>query len=259
MADKGGYIGRNPGDSAVTISRQTNEPTGVQTSFNFLSQYTPGLLDVYVNGVRQIDITDYSATDGSTISLTSAANIGDVLEFVAYKAFNVGNIVSTSGNFTVGNNLTVNGFISAGSSVTAASFHGDGSGLTNVGMDTSVINSNTIDTGSINITGLTTTTNQIEIRSTDATPGRVDLYCEVSNAHYARIQAPPHAEYSGNVVSILPKISGDLIAGDTSSPIDQSVNTTGIITAASFVGSGANLTNLNIPAGFSELDAALFN
>jgi hypothetical protein len=37
------------------------------------------------------------------------------------------------------------------------------------------------------------------------------------------------------------------------------INITGIVTATSFVGSGANLTNLNIPAGFNELDAALFN
>lgn len=33
----------------------------------------------------------------------------------------------------------------------------------------------------------------------------------------------------------------------------------GIVTASSFVGSGASLTNLNIPASFNELDAALFN
>ena len=48
------------------------------------------------------------------------------------------------------------------------------------------------------------------------------------------------------------------------------VNVTGIITAtnvsagssvtaSTFHGSGAELTNLNIPEGFSELDAALFN
>jgi hypothetical protein len=33
----------------------------------------------------------------------------------------------------------------------------------------------------------------------------------------------------------------------------------GVVTATSFYGSGANLTNLNIPAGFNELDAALFS
>ena len=50
-----------------------------------------------------------------------------------------------------------------------------------------------------------------------------------------------------------------------------SVNATGIITASSFSGAasgltgalpaldGSALTNLNIPAGFTELDAALFN
>ena len=31
------------------------------------------------------------------------------------------------------------------------------------------------------------------------------------------------------------------------------------VTASTFHGSGAELTNLNIPEGFSELDAALFN
>jgi hypothetical protein len=35
--------------------------------------------------------------------------------------------------------------------------------------------------------------------------------------------------------------------------------TVGVITATSYYGSGANLSNLNIPSGFNELDAALFN
>ena len=41
--------------------------------------------------------------------------------------------------------------------------------------------------------------------------------------------------------------------------VTNALNVTGVITATSFEGSGANLTNLNIPAGFTELDAALFN
>ena len=49
MADKGGYIGRNPGDSAVIIARQNYSPTGVQTDFTFNSGYTPGYVDVYIN------------------------------------------------------------------------------------------------------------------------------------------------------------------------------------------------------------------
>jgi len=46
--------------------------------------------------------------------------------------------------------------------------------------------------------------------------------------------------------------------GLTGSPDIAVTNiTAGIVTATSFLGSGSNLTGL--PAGFTELDAALFN
>ena len=109
MADRNGYIGRAPGDSSVVIARQSFEPTGIQTNFTFSSGYTVGYLDAYFNGVRLIEANDYTATDGSTVGLTTYAVSGDVLEFVAYKAFNAANVTNASGNFTVGNDLTVSG------------------------------------------------------------------------------------------------------------------------------------------------------
>ena len=84
MADRGGYIGRNPGDSSVIIARQTFEPTGIQTNFTYSSGYTVGYLDAYLNGSRLIEATDYTATDGSVVGLTSYANNGDVIECIAY-------------------------------------------------------------------------------------------------------------------------------------------------------------------------------
>ena len=39
MADRSGYIGRAPADSAVTVARQTFSPTGVTTDFTFASGY----------------------------------------------------------------------------------------------------------------------------------------------------------------------------------------------------------------------------
>ena len=107
MADKTGYIGRNPGDSSVTIARQTYTPTSNTTEFSFNSGYTVGLCDVYLNGVKLIDVRDYDANTGSTVGLTSAAVSGDIVEIIAYKAFNLGQVNSTSGNFTVGSNLSV--------------------------------------------------------------------------------------------------------------------------------------------------------
>ena len=87
--DRNGYIGRAPADSSVIVARQVFSPSGVTTDFTFTSGYTPGYLDLYLNGSRLIEGTDYTATDTSTISvLNGGADGGDVIEAVAYKAFN---------------------------------------------------------------------------------------------------------------------------------------------------------------------------
>ena len=91
MADRNGYIGRAPGDSSVVVSRQIFNLTGSTTNFTYASGYTPGYLDLYLNGTRLIEGQDFTASDTSTIILLSAAINGDVLEAVAYKAFNLAN------------------------------------------------------------------------------------------------------------------------------------------------------------------------
>ena len=48
-------------------------------------------------------------------------------------------------------------------------------------------------------------------------------------------------------------------AGTGAPTFQAGVIVTGVATATSFDGDGSALTNLNIPAGFNELDAALFN
>ena len=104
-----GYIGRSPGDAAITVAREVFEPSGVQTSFTFAAGYTPGYMDVFLNGVKLLEARDYEAGNGSTVGLSSYAVSGDVLELVAYKAFDVGNVETAGGNFSVGENLTVTG------------------------------------------------------------------------------------------------------------------------------------------------------
>ena len=89
MADRNGYIGRAPGDSSVVVARQIFNPTSSTTNFTFAGGYTVGYLDLYLNGTRLIEGQDYTASDTSTSILLSAAINGDVLEAVAYKAFNL--------------------------------------------------------------------------------------------------------------------------------------------------------------------------
>ena len=89
MADRNGYIGRAPGDSSVTVARQTFSPTGITTDFTFASGYIPGYFDIFINGAKMIEGSDYTSTDGSTfVILNGGAISGDVIEGVAYKAFN---------------------------------------------------------------------------------------------------------------------------------------------------------------------------
>ena len=163
--NRSGYIGRAPGDSAITIAKQYYQPTGVQTDFTFSSGYSPGLVDVYRNGVKLINVLDYAATDGSTISLDSPVGVGSTVQVVAYKAFNLATVKATeldsgvtgidltlSDDLTVSNLITtvdinvsggatVSGTLSVGTGVTvygnagivsATEFYGDGSNLDGV-------------------------------------------------------------------------------------------------------------------------------
>ena len=115
MADRTGYIGRNPGDSSVIVARQSFAPTSTTSVFTFSAGYTPGYIDAYLNGAKLIEGSDYTASDSSTVTLLSAAESGDVLELVAYKAFNLANdrIGISSAGTLIGNVNSLN-FIGVG-------------------------------------------------------------------------------------------------------------------------------------------------
>ena len=77
--NRGGYIGRAPSDSSVTVSKQYFESTGAASTFTFSSGYDPGYIDVYRNGIKLVSPLDYSATNGSTITLSTPVGIGTTI------------------------------------------------------------------------------------------------------------------------------------------------------------------------------------
>ena len=106
-----GYIGPIPVPQA-TQTRETFTATASQTTFN-TAGYQPGYLDVFMNGVKLIDGSDYTATNGSDVVLSSGAAVNDLIEVVAYTAFEVLNQnftgTTTVADLTVTGDLTVDG------------------------------------------------------------------------------------------------------------------------------------------------------
>ena len=74
----------------------------------------------------------------------------------------------------------------------------------------------------------------------------VRFYCEASNAHYAQLQAPAHADFSGNITLTLPATADTLVGRATTDTLTNKTLTTPIVNA------GAQLKNGATSAGFLE-------
>ncbi len=168
-----GYIGNNPSDSSVRIARQIYTTSGITSDFTFTSGYDPGYIDIYVNGERQTEGTNFSASDGETFTIMNGGvSTGSTVEAAAYKTFNVATV--TLGEVTDVDDLTVSGSINAASvvagsavtsnlsginvsgAVTATSFSGDGSGLTGVASTDNITTSTPAEFQQINVSGIAT-------------------------------------------------------------------------------------------------------
>jgi len=144
--------------------------TGSTTAFP--ATYDPTYLDVFLNGVR-LDPADYTATDGSTVTLSSAASSGDTLGVVAYGTFVLADHYSkttsdaryaalSGATFTgdvSGTNVTLSGYLRGPSTFTIdPAAHGDNTGTLviagNLQVDgtTTTVNSTTMEVDDLNIT-----------------------------------------------------------------------------------------------------------
>lgn len=64
------------------FNRTTFTATAGQTVFSVT--YTVGAVDVFRNGVKLVDTADFTATNGTSITLANAATVGDTIEVIAY-------------------------------------------------------------------------------------------------------------------------------------------------------------------------------
>ena len=138
----------------------------------------------------------------STVSVNGAANFNSTVTIKGDVSvsgdINVGGHVTIAGAVSLGSTLDVNGNASVGGTFLAtgkAEFEDDVS-----------VSGNTVVGGTVSIGGgiidLKNTGSQSELR----------MYCESSNAHYAALKAPAHADFSGNIDLVMPA-SADTLAG----------------------------------------------
>ena len=70
---------------AAISSRSDYIATAGQTVF--AADYSVGDVDVFLNGVRLVPISDYAATDGTSVTLTTGANVGDEVYVLGFTVF----------------------------------------------------------------------------------------------------------------------------------------------------------------------------
>jgi hypothetical protein len=83
--------------------RTTYTATGGQTTF--AANYDIGYVDIFLNGIKLLLGTDFTATSGTTVELSSGATAGDIVEILAHSTYNninlqTSNLINDAGFIT---------------------------------------------------------------------------------------------------------------------------------------------------------------
>jgi len=145
MADDGSVTDINIPTTTRTVSKFT--ATNGQTEFTGLS-YDVGYIDVYLNGAK-LDSAEYTASNGTSVTLTTGASTDDIVETVAYSGITAVDLIGLAdvvddttpqlgGDLDLNsNNITGTGNVNITGNVTATTYFGnvDLSGLLKEGVN----------------------------------------------------------------------------------------------------------------------------
>lgn len=77
--------------SSVNGTSERNLYTATASQTTFSATYDVGFVDVYLNGVKLVAGTDFTATDGTSVVLSTGATAGDIVDIIAYGSFDIAN------------------------------------------------------------------------------------------------------------------------------------------------------------------------
>jgi len=134
------YLGQAPGQGQAEyfLFTASGSETSVTTADDGrVVSYTVGQVSVYLNGVKLVEGSDFTATNGSTITLIGSSpglTASDVVEVVALSAFSPSDTVSAAnggtfaGNVSFGDNnitnvgsIALDSIVADGTSITISS------------------------------------------------------------------------------------------------------------------------------------------
>lgn len=95
------------GGSSTLIKQTFTANSTVNSSFAVTNGYTPGMIDVYVNGVKQVNGQDVNVSSGSNVVFTSALANGSIVDVTGYQALSVYNGYVFRNGDTMTGTLTV--------------------------------------------------------------------------------------------------------------------------------------------------------
>ena len=84
--------------------------TASQTNFTVQGGYRINNISVYRNGVRLAQGKDFTAGDGSAVTLLSPATLGDVIAFEIFDTFEIADAINANASDqTISGNLVITG------------------------------------------------------------------------------------------------------------------------------------------------------
>jgi len=199
-----------------TSNRATYTATSGQTTFAIV--YDVGFVDVWLNGVKLLAGTDFTATNGTSIVLTTGATLNDLVDIIAFGTFNIANALTTSDLGVTVQAYDATIVVDADIGVTVQAYDAD---TTKNDVANTFTQNQTFGNGvfidqngngtALNIDSESTTADVAYIGADTITSGR-GLYVYSNNAsmagHNVLINVD-HASSSGNGLSVLNDGTGD--------------------------------------------------